>query len=279
MTKHLITLPSGNKMAYWTHHAGKKKTLVLVHGFTGSHEGFNYLVPLLNDYHLVVPDLPGFGVSPLPHAEVTLQHLGNLLGEFVTSLGLEQPYFVGHSMGSLVVSEALRQYPGIAAKKLTFVSPVPSPVELVDRRRSGVFISQLYYSVSHRLPVVGPKLATSRNITRVSTHAIMTAKDKTLRKDIIDHHFTNLDFISSIEWYSKLYREINKSGLSRYRKVLKDFDVLIINGDKDTVTPLPHQRQAAKIIDAKIAAMPNVGHLAHYEKPADIATAIVDFLQ
>lgn len=278
MTKHLTTLPSGNKIAYWTHHDEQKKTLVLIHGFTGSHEGFQYLIPLLGEYRLIIPDLPGFGISPLPHEEVTLEHLGELLVEFIITLGLDQPYLLGHSMGSLVVAEAVSQAPEVMNKRIILVSPVPSPVGLADMRRSGAVVSQLYYNVSHRLPVIGPKLATSKKLTRASTRVIMTTRDKQLREDIHGHHFNNLNFISSIGWYSKLYRQINRNGISRYQKSFKDFDVLIINGDRDSVTPLRHQQKTASLIGAKVAVIADVGHLSHYEKPTELAQEIKNFL-
>jgi pimeloyl-ACP methyl ester carboxylesterase len=278
MTKH-VTLASGDQIAYWTHHDDKKPTLILVHGFTGSHKGFQYLVPLLSKYRLIIPDLPGFGISPLPHEQITLAHLGEALVEFIEALKLDQPYVLGHSMGSLVVAEAVRQKPEILNKKIVLVSPVPSPVGIADLRRAGAILSQLYYILSHRLPVVGPKLATSKKITRVSTRVIMTTKDKQLRKDIHEHHFDNLNFISNIGWYSSLYRRINRTGISRYRLALKPFDVLIINGSKDSVTPLSHQQKTANRIGAKVVVLPNVGHLSHYETPDALATEMRGFLK
>lgn len=277
--KKIITLPSGNEIAYWTHHDNKKKTLVLVHGFTGSHAGFQYLVPLLSDYRLIIPDLPGFGVSPLPHEQMTLPHMGELFVEFVQALGLDQPYLLGHSMGSLVVAEAVRQQPDFFNKKLILVSPVPSPVGIADNRRLGAMVSELYYIASHRLPFAGHRIARSKKITRLSTAIIMTASDKNLRKIIHQHHFDNLNFISSIGWYRQLYSQINRTGINRYRIALEHFDVLMINGDQDSVTPLKEQKKTARIIDAKLAIIPEVGHLAHYEKPAELADAITDFLK
>jgi pimeloyl-ACP methyl ester carboxylesterase len=280
MTKNTITLPSGDEVAYWSYHDNKKQTLVLVHGFTGSHLGFQYLVPLLTDFRLIIPDLPGFGVSPLPHEKLSLAGLGELLIDFIEELQLDTPpHLLGHSMGSLVVAEAIRQQSSIADKKLILSSPVPSPVGIAEVRRVGVLASKLYYTASHRLPVVGKKLATSRKLTRFSTKMIMTTDDKDLREAIHGHHSNNLNFISSIGWYRRLYTQINRTGVSRYKAALKPFDVLMINGSKDSVTPLAQQKKVANAIDAKLVIIPDVGHLAHYEKPTEMATAISDFLR
>lgn len=280
MTKHLITLPSGNEIAYWTHHEVNKPTLILVHGFTGSHEGFQYLVPKLNNFHLIIPDLPGFGISPLPHESLTLQHLGALLAEFVNVLShAKQPYVLGHSMGSLVVAEAIRQRPYQFNKKLVLISPVPSSVGIFDLRSVGVAAGQIYYTASHRLPLIGKRLASSKKITRFSTKMIMTARDNKLKEAIHNHHIDNLNYISSIGWYKKLHRQINRTGISRYRQAFREFEVLIINGEKDSVTPLGRQKSVAKILQAKLKTIKGVGHLSHYETPEALAKEILDFLR
>lgn len=279
MTKHTATLASGNTVAYWTHHDDKKPTIILVHGFTGSHEGFQYLVPLLSEYRLIIPDLPGFGVSPLPHESITLTHLGELLCEFINTFGFKSaPYLIGHSMGTLVVAEAVKHQPDIAHKKIVLISAVPSPIRVADSRRAGALVSQFYYTASHRVPVVGKRIATSKKITRLSTKLIMTAKNKDVQQAIHDHHLENLNYISSIKWYSRLYRQINRTGITKYANTLRRFDVLIVNGNKDSVTPLHHQKKAAETIGATLVVIPNVGHLSHYETPKALVKEIREFL-
>lgn len=280
MTKKLANLPGGDEVVFWTHHRDKKPVLVLVHGFTGSHKGFQYLVPLLSNYQLIIPDLPGFGVSPLPHHKVTLAELGKLLCEFVQTLGLDEPpHLLGHSMGSLVVAEAVKQHPELFAHKLILASPVPSPVKIIDSRRLGVLAGKLYYTASHRTPRLGKRIAKSRKITRVSTNMIMTATDREMKQAIHEHHFDNLNYISNIGWYRRLHDEINKTGINKYRRSLAKFDVLMINGEKDAVTPLKKQRKVAIKIEATLITIPEVGHLSHYEKPDVLSRAIADFLK
>lgn len=280
MAKHTITLASGNDISYWSHHNDQKPTLILVHGFTGSHEGFQYLVPLLDTFRLIIPDLPGFGVSPLPHQHMTLAEMGQLLVEFVTQLGLDaRPHLVGHSMGTLVVAEAARQSPETFAKKLILISPVPSKIKYADGRKIGAVVSQVYYSASSRLPLAGSRIAKSRTISRIGTKLITTTKDKQLKKDIYQHHFNNLNFISSISWYGRLYREIGKTGMEQYASTLNLFDVLLINGARDNVTPLKNQHKLLNSLNAKLYVIPDVGHLSHYEKPEELAQAINSFLQ
>jgi pimeloyl-ACP methyl ester carboxylesterase len=57
-------------------------TLVLLHGFPSSSHQFRELIPLLADrFHLVAPDLPGFGKSDMPargEFGATFEHLADV---------------------------------------------------------------------------------------------------------------------------------------------------------------------------------------------------------
>ena len=50
-------------VSYWAYGESSKSTIVMIHGFTGSHEGFQYILKYLPNYQIIIPDLPGFGIS------------------------------------------------------------------------------------------------------------------------------------------------------------------------------------------------------------------------
>lgn len=66
--------------------------LLLLHGFPASSHQFRNLIPLLADkFHLIAPDLPGFGFTEVPaerHYSWTFDALGQTLTAFVDALGL-----------------------------------------------------------------------------------------------------------------------------------------------------------------------------------------------
>src|SRR6476646_12523 len=71
-----------------------KPTLLLLHGFPTSSHMFRDLIPLLADrFHLVGPDLPGFGLSALPARNqfaYTFDTLAQVIGRFTEVIGLDQ---------------------------------------------------------------------------------------------------------------------------------------------------------------------------------------------
>lgn len=270
-----------NDVRYWTYGAKQKPTLVFIHGFTGSHEGFQYILPQLEkDFYCIVPDLPGFGESKLGFETWTIDELAKRVNTFVAALGLRQPpYLLSHSMGGLVAASMLAQAPELFAKKTVFISPVAEKVNYFDSRKLGVLLGSLQYYLGAKVPHFGPKLVGSKLLSKIATSFIMTAKHPEMRGKIYQHHYDNLDYISSIDYYLQLHRDINKKGTIDYADALKQFNVLIVAGDKDNVTPLAGEKKLAKKVGAQLEIIPGVGHLAHYETPEAISRAVQHFLQ
>jgi pimeloyl-ACP methyl ester carboxylesterase len=69
-------------------------TLVLLHGFPSASHQFRELIPLLADrFHVVAPDLPGFGQSDMPARDdfaYTFDHLAGVIDRWTQVLGLDR---------------------------------------------------------------------------------------------------------------------------------------------------------------------------------------------
>ena len=70
--------------------AGAPK-LLLLHGFPTSSHMFRDLIPLLADrYHIVAPDLPGFGLSELPQRGLTFDQVAQTIDRFTEAVGFDR---------------------------------------------------------------------------------------------------------------------------------------------------------------------------------------------
>jgi pimeloyl-ACP methyl ester carboxylesterase len=69
-------------------------TILLLHGFPTSSHMFRNLIPALADsYHVVAPDLPGFGFSDSPDRTrfpYTFENLARVIGAFTQAIGLQR---------------------------------------------------------------------------------------------------------------------------------------------------------------------------------------------
>jgi pimeloyl-ACP methyl ester carboxylesterase len=68
--------------------------LLLLHGFPSSSHMFRDLIPLLAEqFHIVAPDLPGFGQSDMPGRETfayTFDNLANVIERFTEQIGFDR---------------------------------------------------------------------------------------------------------------------------------------------------------------------------------------------
>jgi pimeloyl-ACP methyl ester carboxylesterase len=83
----------GVKIFYREAGDSKAPALLLLHGFPTSSHMFRDLIPLLSDrYHVVAPDLPGFGFSDSPDRsqfKYTFAHLTEVIDRFTGEIGLQ----------------------------------------------------------------------------------------------------------------------------------------------------------------------------------------------
>jgi pimeloyl-ACP methyl ester carboxylesterase len=94
MTSYQYGVINGNKIFY--REAGPKDApaILLLHGFPTSSHMFRNLIPALADrYHVVAPDLPGFGFSDAPDRKrfnYTFEQLAKTIDSFTQTIGLER---------------------------------------------------------------------------------------------------------------------------------------------------------------------------------------------
>ena len=93
-TRHHVVDVDGRKIFYREAGADTSPALLLLHGFPTSSHMFRDLIPALaDDYHVVAPDLPGFGFSEAPERApfgYTFDHLADVIDRFTTVAGLNR---------------------------------------------------------------------------------------------------------------------------------------------------------------------------------------------
>lgn len=255
--------------------------MILVHGFRGDHHGLARIVEELvtagGPYRIVVPDLPGFGVSePFPDRPHDLAGYASWLIGFVDAVAAGRPVImVGHSFGSIVVSAALAG--GLVAERAVLINPIGAPALSGPR---GI-LSRLavgYYWLGAKLPApLGLPLLRSRVITRLLSEVMAKTKDPELRRWIHDQHRRYFGAFADRVVVLESFRASVSSDVSQYAAQL-DLPVLLIAGEVDDITELDRQRILAdRFPRAELVVAEGVGHLIHYEAPRRAAAAIGSF--
>ena len=92
---HYRTAAVGDHQIFYREAGDPNQTsLLLLHGFPSSSHMFRNLIPLLADrFHIVAPDLPGFGFSQSPprsQFKYTFDNLAKVIDVFTDTIGLKR---------------------------------------------------------------------------------------------------------------------------------------------------------------------------------------------
>ncbi|HXF01262.1 MAG TPA: alpha/beta hydrolase [Solirubrobacterales bacterium] len=118
---HQVTL-DGARVNYVELGSGPRLPLVFVHGLSGSWQNWLENIPhFAREHRVLALDLPGFGHSPLPDWEISIEGYGRLLHNFCDALEVRGCAVVGNSMGGFISADAASAEPG-RFEKLVLVS-------------------------------------------------------------------------------------------------------------------------------------------------------------
>ena len=271
---------AGGNTAYWAYgpEAGEGVTTVIaVHGFRGEHHGLEPVIAYLPDVRVISPDLPGFGeTAPLPGRTHDLDAYVGWLREFAQKVA-PGAVILGHSFGSIVTSAAVAD--GLETPRLILVNPIGAPA-LEGPKGVLTRMAVLYYALGARLPQRwGTALLRHPIIVRTMSVAMAKTTDRELRRFIHDQHDT---YFSRFADRDTLHDAFVTSVSHDVRAAADRIEVptLLIAAQRDDITPIEAERELAGMFsDAELVEIADVGHLIHYEAPAEAAGAIRRFLR
>ena len=279
MKEQRLTLPHGT-VHYWEYNRGKSPTVVMVHGFRGTHHGLAKIADNLPDFHLIMPDLPGFGASqPFTDSEHSVDRYVSFLKQFIDELHLkEAPVIVGHSFGSIIASHFVAAHPEMA-DKLILINPIGAPA-LEGPRGVMTRLAIAYYWLGRKLPGRAAKSwLGAPPIVKVMSVTMAKTTDKELKKYIHDQHRQHFSTFASPTVVAESFKASVSNDVSHVAHKLA-LPTLLIAGSQDDITPLDKQHELHKNIPtSQLHVIDNVGHLIHYEKPTEAADAIRRFLR
>jgi pimeloyl-ACP methyl ester carboxylesterase len=251
-------------------------TLIMVHGYRGNHHGLEAIAAGLSKYRVLIPDLPGFGESEELSDTHSIEAYSNWLNGFIEALGLEREvHLMGHSFGSLVVGFYATQH---SPQSVSLVNPVSTPA-LEGPRAALTNLTKIYYLLAAFAPkFAGEWLLRNKISVMVMSIVMAKTKDKELRRWIHNQHISNFSDFASVRVAVEGYEASISTDLSKLAAQIAA-PVLIVSATLDDITDIESQRRVSNLYQKlTYKEIQDVGHLVHYEAPAQAAEYISDFL-
>ncbi len=98
-------------------YAGNGPPLLMLHGNPQTHAMWHKIAPaLIKRYTIICPDIPGYGKSFKPkiskdHKNYSKVRMASYINEFMTLLGFNKFYFIGHDRGARIGHRLALNYP------------------------------------------------------------------------------------------------------------------------------------------------------------------------
>ena len=252
---------NGNKIRY-LESGSSKKTLVLVHGLGASSERWQYVLPFFEkEFHVLVPDLIGFGYSDKPIADYTIDFFSNFLEKFLISLNIEQTNIIGSSLGGHRAAEDTSS-PSQNIDKLLLVSP------------SGIMKKSTYALDEYVMAALYPNEQSAKNAFET-----MDGSGKKIPMKIIN------GFVSRMKLPNAKFAFMSTLlGLKNCELITKKLEnisssTLVIWGSDDPVIPITFANDFVSSIDnCSFLEMSNCGHTPYVQEPELFASRVLEFL-
>jgi len=269
----LIDLPGGR-----THflEVGDGPHLVLVQGAGGGAANwYRVLRPLADRFHVLIPDLPGFGLSRARPVSPPVGRQGaDFILEWLDALGVHRFSLVGTSLGGLIALRVALAVPD-RVERLVLIDTVglgralPWPVRIAALPRIGRLL-----------------LRHSRGGIRWQLRHLLVSDHRPLAwtEDLLIDYLWRSALAAPAGWMAGAL--VAFAGPLGQREVLHDDELgrvrpptLVIWGERDRFLPLRHARRAAALVPhAILHILPGAGHSPNWEAPAQLLHLLGPFL-
>ena len=264
---------SGVRMRVLEAGSESSPALVLIHDFLVSRLEFEDIVgPLAARFHVLVPDLPGFGESEKPSAArfaYGIESFAEAIADLIAAFGVGRAHLVGHSMGGAVAITLASEHPELV-QRLVVEDALCYPFPMSTRMKlplvpviGGIFFKQLW----------------GRAMFRAYFRNEIFREDAEVPLSRIDRHYALFNGPSARESAHAVLRAVLDARPVVARLSRISAPTLVVWGRDDRLFPAQSaQRMAREIPGARLEIM-DTGHSPHEEKPQEFVALVRQFLE
>ena len=241
---------------------GSDGNILLLHGLGASAERWTHVVPHLSKkYHLIIPDLIGFGFSDKPSVDYTPEFFSQFIFDFLNTLGITKTSMIGSSLGGHIIAEfAITQSKMI--EKIVLVSP------------SGIMKQSTPTFDAYTLAALYPTPEGAK-----TAFQMMSGVHKEIDPTTIDGFIQRMTLPNAkMAFMSAILGIRNAVSLSdRLARILAP--TLIVWGRQDTLIPIVYSKDyVSSIKNCQFVEMENSGHTPFVEEPEKFSEIVLKFL-
>lgn len=242
---------------------GKGNPVVLLHGFCGSKDYWQQVIPELSkNFRVIAPDLPGHGESSNLVGASRIEDIAEHIKVLLNHLNLSHVTMFGHSLGGYITLAFVEKYSDqLKGFSLIHSTAFPDSEEAKKGREANVEKVKRE-GIDALIDGLVPKLFSPDNLEK-NLEAVKIAKE--------------IGYSTSAEGVMKTLLAMKERPDRNHVLEGSSLPVLLIAGEKDQIIPSDKTFSVSKS-NIKQVLIKESGHMSMYENPSNLIYEIHDFL-
>jgi 3-oxoadipate enol-lactonase len=226
----------------------------------GDHTCFhNQVDAFAEDYYLIFVDMPGHGQSQVRGGNVTIEKTIDLVGEIIAADGYAQAHLVGVSLGALMAQAVADRYPSLVKSVISTggysIFGDNSAISKAQNRE----IVKSFLLILFNIDGFRRYVVKNTNVVEAERQVFYRAMQKFTRR--------------SLPVLSGMDKILDKSPRTLSQPLL------VLVGEHDLPILLSHAQEWQKREpDAQLRVIPNAGHCANMDNPAEFNRVLAEFI-
>ncbi len=242
------------------------ETIVMLHGFGANRDTWlRFARHLTQHYHVIVPDLPGFGESSKPDVSYDIASQAERLHALTQALGIKKLHLIGNSMGGHIAALYSARHPDdVLSLALLNNSGVTSPTK-----------SEMFQRIQRGEP--NPLVVRKPEDFDVLMHFVFATPPD--MPDSLKRHFAEQS-MANREHYDHIFGQLRAQYVPLEPELPKiQAPTLLLWGDQDRVLDVSSIEAMKPLLKKpSVVIMKECGHVPMLERPAETAEHYQSFL-
>ncbi|HSC82890.1 MAG TPA: alpha/beta hydrolase [Pseudomonas sp.] len=257
---------NGLNIHYYEGGPADGETILMLHGFGANRDNWlRFSRSLSQRYHIIVPDLPGFGESSKPDISYDVASQAERMQALVKALGIQKVHLIGNSMGGHIAALYAARHPDeVLSLALLDNSGVNSPTK-----------SEMFQRIERGEP--NPLVVRKPEDFDALMHFVFVNPPEL--PESLKRHFAEQS-LANREHYDQIFAQLRAKYVPLEPELPKiQAPTLLLWGDQDRVLDVSSIEVMKPLLkNATVVIMKDCGHAPMLERPEETAQHYQAFL-